>query len=125
MTGEKGFMLLDVIIGVLILSIGIGCLVDLAAGARNVLQLSQWRAKAANLAQSELEELKAMGLQEVLNTGKAVPGQSVAAEYPDGLSLRVSSNWVNPDLLQVKVSSTWAFGPNQGTVMLDTLLSRR
>ena len=127
MRREKGFVLLDAIVGVLILSIGITTLFHLSAGARRAIYLSQWKEKAINLAQSELEGIKSMGLEQALATGRIVPGQTVTTRLENGMSLAVSGSWPagNSDLLQVKLSAAWSLGPEPGRVELATFLSRR
>ena len=127
MRQEKGFVLLDAIVGVLILSMGITTLFHLSIGARRALYLSQWKAKAINLAQTELEEIKSMGVDQALAAGRMAPGQTVETRLENGMRLEVFSSWAagSENLLEVRLSSSWSLGPDPGSVELATFLSRR
>lgn len=127
MRQEKGFVLLDAIVGVLILSVGITTLFHLSAGARRALFLSQWKAKAVNLVQTELEGIKSIGVEQALAEGRVVPGETLETALENGMRLEVTSSWVagNDNLLEVRLSACWSLGPDPGRVELATFLSRR
>jgi len=127
MKTQNGFVLLDVIVGGLILSIGLTCLLELSLAARRAVHISQWKEKAVNLAQSELEEIKGMGVDQAISSARVLPGQTVESLSENGLRLQVSGNWLvdNSDLLALKVSVLWSYGPGGGTVPLETMVSRK
>ncbi len=127
MRRERGFVLLDAVVGVLILSVGISTLFHVSAGARRTMYLSQWKAKAVNLAQTELEIIKGMGVEGGLASGRIEPGQTVETRLENGMSLQVFSSWVagNENLLEIRLSCSWSLGPDPGRVELATYLSRR
>lgn len=127
MNRERGFLLLDVIVAGLILSIGLTYLVGVSLAARKAVHASLWKARAANLAQSELEEIKTLGVEQALASGKVLPHDTVESVQANGLRLQVYSDWVpgNPDLLEIKVTGLWSHGPDSGAARLDTLVFRR
>ena len=123
MKREKGFMLLDVVIAMFVLSIGVTCLMGLTAGARQSLYLSQWKGKAINMAQSELERIKDMEFDELLENYP--DGLSVETESEEGLGLRVLCESKTAELLEIGISANWVYAGQTGAVVLSTLISRR
>jgi hypothetical protein len=125
MKDQRGFVLVDAIIGVLILCIGVTFLINAASGARHILYLSQWRLKAANAAATELEQLQSKDLQALVANKELLPGE-IVAKIKDDIELQVESQWVNQvtGLLRLKVTANWQYGPGSGNVVYETMLNR-
>ncbi len=116
-------MLLDVIIGVLILCLGVAVLGEMSLAAQRATLLSRYKSQAANLAKSELEDLKALGMATALQTGRVEPGQTVCRVSRQDLQLTVSGTQLSGNLLQVEVDAEWWVASEHGNVSLCTLLS--
>jgi hypothetical protein len=126
MRSQRGFVLVDAIVGILILCLGVTYLINAASGARHILYLSQWRLKAANAAATELEQLQSKDLQALVIDKELLPGETVA-KTRDDIDLQVESQWVSETtgLLRIKVIANWQYGPGSGNVVYETMLNRR
>jgi hypothetical protein len=126
MRSQRGFVLVDAIVGILILCLGVTYLINAASGARHILYLSQWRLKAANAAATELEQLQSKDLQALVIDKELLPGETVA-KTRDDIDLQVESQWVSETtgLLRIKVIANWQCGPGSGNVVYETMLNRR
>jgi hypothetical protein len=126
MRSQRGFVLVDAIVGILILCLGVTYLINAASGARHILYLSQWRLKAANAAATELEQLQSKDLQALVIDKELLPGETVA-KTRDDIVLQVESQWVSETtgLLRIKVIANWKYGPGSGNVVYETMLNRR
>jgi hypothetical protein len=126
MRSQRGFVLVDAIVGILILCLGVTYLINAASGARHILYLSQWRLKAANAAATELEQLQSKDLQALVIDKELLPGETVA-KTRDDIVLQVESQWVSETtgLLRIKVIANWQYGPGSGNVVYETMLNRR
>jgi hypothetical protein len=126
MRSQRGFVLVDAIVGILILCLGVTYLINAASGARHILYLSQWRLKAANAAATELEKLQSKDLQALVIDKDLLPGETVA-KTRDDIDLQVESQWVSETtgLLRIKVIANWQYGPGSGNVVYETMLNRR
>lgn len=123
MRGNKGFALVDVLTGILILGIGISSLVSLSTATRNYTYLSQWQAKAVNVAQSHLEEIRSMNWADIENQFPL--GYSVSTPTPDGITVVTQVKEYGTDIVEIEVSGGWALQGKNRTVTLTSLLSRR
>jgi hypothetical protein len=126
MRSQRGFVLVDAIVGILILCLGVTYLINAASGARHILYLSQWRLKAANAAATELEQLQSKDLQALVIDKELLPGETIA-KTRDDIDLQVESQWVSETtgLLRIKVIANWQYGPGSGNVVYETMLNRR
>jgi hypothetical protein len=126
MRSQRGFVLVDAIVGILILCLGVTYLINAASGARHIIYLSQWRLKAANAAATELEQLQSKDLQALVIDKELLPGETVA-KTRDDIDLQVESQWVSETtgLLRIKVIANWQYGPGSGNVVYETMLNRR
>jgi hypothetical protein len=126
MRSQRGFVLVDAIVGILILCLGVTYLINAASGARHILYLSQWRLKAANAAATELEQLQSKDLQALVIDKELLPGETIA-KTRDDIDLQVESQWVSETtgLLRIKVIANWKYGPGSGNVVYETMLNRR
>jgi hypothetical protein len=126
MRSQRGFVLVDAIVGILILCLGVTYLINAASGARHILYLSQWRLKAANAAATELEQLQSKDLQALVIDKELLPGETVA-KTRDDIDLQLESQWVSETtgLLRIKVIANWQYGPGSGNVVYETMLNRR
>jgi hypothetical protein len=126
MRSQRGFVLVDAIVGILILCLGVTYLINAASGARHILYLSQWRLKAANAAATELEQLQSKDLQALVIAKELLPGETVA-KTRDDIDLQLESQWVSETtgLLRIKVIANWQYGPGSGNVVYETMLNRR
>jgi hypothetical protein len=126
MRSQRGFVLVDAIVGILILCLGVTYLINAASGARHILYLSQWRLKAANAAATELEQLQSKDLQALVIDKELLPGETIA-KTRDDIDLQVESQWVSETtgLLRIKVIANWQYGSGSGNVVYETMLNRR
>jgi hypothetical protein len=126
MRSQRGFVLVDAIVGILILCLGVTYLINAASGARHILYLSQWRLKAANAAATELEQLQSKDLEALVIDKELLPGETVA-KTRDAIDLQLESQWVSETtgLLRIKVIANWQYGPGSGNVVYETMLNRR
>lgn len=106
-TCEQGFVLLDVVLGLFLFTLGFVALFGLSEGALGEAEQALRLTEAANHAQNIMEFLAAEAWQDNIQEGRCIPGGTV--EGQEGLFYwKVNSAWDIPgELLKVKVEISW------------------
>lgn len=118
---EKGFVLLDVLLALLLFTLGFGALFGLSQGALREAEQALRLTEAANHAQSIMESLAAQSWTDNIQAGRCIPGGEV--EGRDGLfRWKVYSRWeVMDELLRVRVEVSWLERKNVQSYTLESL----
>ena len=118
---KNGFLLVEVLITVVILSAGIMFLVKAFSTSLNSAKLAADYSKAVILLENKLTEFQ---LDERLNDGITSTGRS-RGDFPEGFTWvsSLSADQKFPDLAALKLTLSWAGNKKGGSVDLDTYLS--
>lgn len=118
--GEKGFVLLDVLLALFLFTLGFGALFGLSQGALREAEQALRLTEAANCAQSILESLAAESWSDNIQEGRCIPGGEVEGR-DELLRWKIISQWeIAEVLLRVRVEVSWL---EQGVVQSYTLES--
>jgi prepilin-type N-terminal cleavage/methylation domain-containing protein len=113
--GREGFSLVEILMVLMILTVGIIPLAVIQHQARQDVQESDMYSSGLNLAQSQLERIKGLGF------GNAVPDSGLVGN----IQWRARITNVSFGLDQVEVTTTWPSGGGNQTITVADLMSMR
>lgn len=103
----KGYVLLDVLLGLFLFSLGFGVLFELTTAARSETSQAASLMAGANLAQETMDKLSARAWSENIACGDCSPGR-VVEKNTGKFRCRIYSEWQEgPNLLRVSVEVSW------------------
>lgn len=103
----KGYVLLDVLLGLFLFFLGFGVLFELTIEALSQTSQAVSLLEGANLAQETMDKLSSRAWRENIACGDCLPGR-VIARSNDKFSWRIYSEWQEaPYLLKVSVEVNW------------------
>lgn len=121
---EKGFTLLEILIAILILSIGLLGMASLTVGIINGNRFSKDMATATTLAQEKMEEVRRLGYLGMPATNTTTTeGYNSITGYPDyKRETRTDVNTPAAGMMTITVTTYW--DSDTHTVVLNTILAQ-
>lgn len=118
---QRGFALFDVLIALFLFSLGFTALYGLRESTYAEMRAGMMLTEAANIAQTQMESLRAHSWTENISAGRVIPGGLVEGNY--GLfHLQTAAAWQGlPWLLDVKVRVDWPEGSSRRSYELEGL----
>lgn len=118
---SPGYVLFDVLLAVLLISLGFAVLYGLTEGAVYEARQAADLMEGANLAQEKMERLAAHVWRENISTRACIPGGTVEG-HEGKFHWQIYSQWGDiPELLRVSIEVRWIEGGNPYQYKLESL----